>query len=211
MEIPVHNLNNEKVGTVNVPDYVFGAKWNPDLVHQALLTQQANSRNTVAHAKDRAEVRGGGKKPWRQKGTGRARHGSIRSPLWKGGGVTHGPRKDKIFEKNFPKKMKKGAIFSVLSKKYSDDGIFIVDSLKWEGGAKTKNASKALGKIISPKNTSLIILKTTNKDNEKAIKNIPRVSCLSPLSLNVYDLLKPKVVIIEKEAVEEIVNHYKVK
>ncbi|MCX7616239.1 MAG: 50S ribosomal protein L4 [Patescibacteria group bacterium] len=211
MEVTVYNLNKEKVDTLKVPDFVFNAKWNPDLIHQVLVAQQANSRSPVAHTKGRGEVSGGGKKPWRQKGTGRARHGSIRSPLWKGGGVTHGPTKEKKFEKEIPKKMKRGAIFSVLSKKYLEGDVLIVDSLNWSGNLKTKEAKKALEKIADFKNSHLFVLGTSNKEKEKALKNIPRFDCLSPLSLNVYDLLKPKKIILEKEAVEEIINHYKLR
>ena len=95
MNADLYNLKNERAGTMELPERVFGVKWNPDLVHQALRVQLNGRRNQSAHAKGRSEVSGGGKKPWRQKGTGRARHGSIRSPIWKGGGVTHGPERKK--------------------------------------------------------------------------------------------------------------------
>ena len=128
MKVDVYNKENEKVGTTDLPDTVFSASWNPDLVHQAVVAQQANSRQTVAHTKDRSDVRGGGRKPWRQKGTGRARHGSIRSPLWKGGGVTFGPRTERRFRKSINTKMRRGALFSTLSRKYQDGEVTIIDS-----------------------------------------------------------------------------------
>src|SRR3989338_6971942 len=112
MKAQLYNLKGEVIGDIDLKDEIFGVKWNADVVHQALQAQIANTRKPIAHTKGRGEVRGGGKKPLRQKGTGRARHGSIRSPLWKGGGVTHGPTKDKIFAKKINKKMKRLAIVS---------------------------------------------------------------------------------------------------
>lgn len=207
MQVPVYNLVKKEVGMVETPDKMFGSKWSPDLVHQALITQEANGRNVVAHAKDRSEVRGGGKKPWKQKGTGRARHGSIRSPLWKGGGVTFGPSKERIFERKINKKMNQAAIFSVLSKKFADKGVTVIDSFK--PSKKTKEFAKEIKNIFEPKDTTLFIFSDKNKGNHKAAKNISRLAYLSPKSLNVYGLMWPKKIFIEKEAVGEIANHYK--
>ncbi|MFH0712566.1 MAG: 50S ribosomal protein L4, partial [Candidatus Jorgensenbacteria bacterium] len=117
MKAEVYNKENKKVDTIELSDRVFGAKWNPALVHQVLVSESANRRKPYASTKDRSEVRGGGRKPWAQKGLGRARHGSIRSPIWVGGGVTHGPRPEKDYGKKINKKMKRTAIYSVLSKK----------------------------------------------------------------------------------------------
>jgi large subunit ribosomal protein L4 len=207
MQIPVYNLEKKEAGTIETPDKMFGSKWSPDLVHQVLITQQANSRNTVAHAKDRSEVRGGGKKPWKQKGTGRARHGSIRSPLWIGGGATFGPRKERIFKRKINKKMTQTAIFSILSKKFADKGVVIVDSFK--PAKKTKEFSKMIKNIFDSKDTTTFIFSEKNKNNYKTVRNISRTAYLSPKSLNVYGLMWPKKIFIEKEAVGEIVNHYK--
>src|SRR5579862_9363905 len=120
MKADVYNLKDEVVGSVELPENVFGARWNAALIKQVLDSQLANRRSPWAHVKERGEVRGGGKKPWRQKGTGRARHGSTRSPLWVGGGVSHGPSKDRDYSEKVNKKMKRAALFSVLSKKFHD-------------------------------------------------------------------------------------------
>ena len=187
-----------------MPDRIFAVKWNPDLVSQALNAQLANARESLAHAKGRGEVSGGGKKPWRQKGTGRARHGSIRSPIWRGGGVAHGPSKDKIFAVKINKKMKQAAIFSVLSKKLSEGELKVVESLA-VSEPKTKLAAKMIG-VFSK--SALVIPSSENKNIYRASANIPKIKSLGAESLNVYDLLCYKNVLLEKGAVELIDKHY---
>lgn len=191
---------------MDLPDKIFGIKWNPALVHQALLVQLANRRQILAHAKDRSEVRGGGKKPWRQKGTGRARHGSIRSPIWKGGGATHGPLKERVFAKKINKKMNRLAIFSVLSKKLKDGELKMIDKFDTALN-KTKEWNKILKNIIDLRSKTLLIPAASNNIH-RLIANIKNIDAISAKSLNVYDLLKYKNVILEKEAVEEIEKHY---
>ncbi|KKQ23334.1 50S ribosomal protein L4 [Candidatus Wolfebacteria bacterium RIFCSPLOWO2_01_FULL_38_11] len=210
MKIDVLNLKKEKSGTIDLPERIFGLKWNSDLVHQALLAQLANRREPIAHAKGRGEVSGGGKKPWKQKGTGRARHGSIRSPLWKGGGVTFGPTKEKIFAKKINKKMNRLAIFSVLSKRVNDNNLQVVDGLsnQLNKEKKTKTATKTLKNISNLKST-LLILPSSGKEAHRTISNLKNTDAISSYSLNVFDLMKYKNIIMEKEAVEEINKHYK--
>lgn len=207
MKVDIFDKQNNKMGEADLPERIFGVKWNSDLVHQVLTAQMANSRIPWAHTKDRGEVSGGGKKPWKQKGTGRARHGSIRSPLWVGGGVAFGPTKERNYAKKINAKMKRLAIFSVLSKKIKDNELKIVDSLKIENG-KTKKSAEILKRIID-KAGILVILSSANKSANKTFSNIKNVGVLSPQSLNVYDLLKKKNIVLEKEAVSEIENHYK--
>lgn len=208
-KLPVYNLKNEEIEQIEIPADFSEAKWNQELVFQVLFSQQSNSRNVVAHAKGRGEVRGGGKKPWKQKGTGRARHGSIRSPLWIGGGVTHGPLKDKNYTKKINKKMKKLAIFSVLSKKIKDGDVKLVLGLDLvKDLSKTKNVLKDLKNFINLKSTNLFVLSEKNKKMALGLRNISKTSYLSPKSLNVFDLLRPKNIIIEKDAVGEIISHY---
>ena len=143
MEANVYNNKGKAVSKVTLPTKVFGANWNADLVHQVVVVSEANARTPIAHAKDRSEVSGGGKKPWKQKGTGRARHGSIRSPIWVGGGVAHGPRNTKVYARKTNKKMKNVALASVLSAKFSAGEIFFIDSLNFKDG-KTKEAKDLL-------------------------------------------------------------------
>jgi large subunit ribosomal protein L4 len=215
MTIDVYNLKNEKVGRTELPDSVFGVPWKPALVKQVVEAQLANRRRPWAHAKTRAEVRGGGRKPWRQKGTGRARHGSIRSPLWKGGGKAHGPLKDRDYSQKINKKMNKAAIFSVLSKKLKDDEVKILDSLRMES-PKTKGIFNNLKNFIKPNKKSknldaLLIPELENKMVYRAAANLPKTKILAPQSLNVYDLVNHKHIFVAQDAVKIIAEHYKIK
>lgn len=211
MTTDVYNVAGKVVGSVELPERVFARPWNPDLVHQALEAQSRNGRSVVAHAKSRGEVSGGGKKPWRQKGTGRARHGSIRSPIWKGGGVTHGPTKERVFGVKLNKKMRQGALFSALSKKLADGEVRIIDSL-----ADLEPKTKALRGILSQlavepkakKVTTLIIPASETKSVYRAAENMAGVKSLAPTSLNVYDLLRYKELLVERGAIEAINLHY---
>jgi len=204
----LYNQKNKKIGTVDLPERIFGAKWNADLVHQVLVAQMANSRKPIAHAKGRSEVSGGGKKPWRQKGTGRARHGSIRSPLWKGGGVSHGPVKEKIYKLKVNKKMSQSAIFSVLSKRFKNGEIKVIDSLIFEE-PKTKLISNFLNTFLEAKKpNALLIPDEKNKNIYRASRNIPNVKSLDPKSVNMVDLLKYKKIILDKESIAVIDKHY---
>src|SRR5882724_8931234 len=132
MESIIYNVQGKETGKITLPESIFGLPWNADLVHQVVVAMQANARQNVAHTKDRGEVRGGGKKPWQQKGTGRARHGSSRSPIWKGGGVTHGPRNDKIYARKINRAARQKALLVVLSRKYRDGELTFVDSLSFD-------------------------------------------------------------------------------
>jgi len=206
MKIDVYNQQNQKIDTAELPDRIFNAKWNPALVHQVLTAQLASNRGLSAHAKGRAEVRGGGKKPWKQKGTGRARHASIRSPLWKGGGVTFGPNKQRNPAKKINKKMKQLAIFNVFSQKIKDGEFKVLDNF----GAdlkKTADWNKVLKNITDLKSKTLLISSAANNIHQK-VANIKNVDAISSKSLNVYDLLKAKNIIIDKKAISEMEKHY---
>ncbi len=214
MKADVYNLKNEVVGTVDLPSSVFGTKWNAALVQQVLEAQLANARSPWAHVKDRSEVRGGGKKPWRQKGTGRARHGSTRSPIWVGGGKAHGPRNDRDYSQKVNKKMKRVALFSVLSKKAKDGEMKVFESLIIET-PKTKIAATALKNVLSPKKGDkrfdvLLVSDNTNKNLFRATSNLEKTKAIEAGSLNVFDIINHKNLFIDRNAVETIEKHYKI-
>lgn len=209
MQVKSYNQSGEPLGIVELPDSVFGLKWNSDLVHQVVVSQSANARVHVAHAKDRREVRGGGKKPWRQKGTGRARHGSIRSPLWKGGGVTHGPLTQKNFKKKINKKMAKKALLTVLSAKARDGEIVVIDELHF-AEAKTKHAAKLfttlahqdnLGRITKG-NGALVALAGRDDTARRAMRNLSFVGIDLARNLNAHEVLQYKYMVLPKKAIE---------
>jgi large subunit ribosomal protein L4 len=209
--LPVYNQEGQEVGTARLPKEIFDVKINNDLLYQAINIQLANRRTHLAKTKDRSEVRGGGKKPWRQKGTGRARHGSIRSPLWVGGGVTFGPNTDKVFERKINKKARRKALFMVLSSKVQDKELIIIDELKAE--IKTKKMVDLLSKLIKNEKKHSILIITSKKDEKilKAIHNIDYVKPLAADSLNVLDLLSFKYLLMDKESIKVIEKTYSAK
>jgi len=208
MKATLYNQQGEEIGTTLLSKEVFDVKTNNDLLHQVIVSQMANRRKVIAHTKDRGEVRGGGKKPWRQKGTGRARHGSIRSPLWRGGGVTFGPRKEKVFKKKIPKKMKRKALFMVLSDKFKNDLLIFLDRLKLEK-TKTKFLAELIGNWRSKiknfkKGSTLIILPTYDKNIILSARNIPGVDTTWAGNLNALDLLSYKYLVMTKDSIKII-------
>lgn len=206
MEATIYNQKGAETGKITLPPKVFNAKWRADLVHQVVEGMRSNKRSGTADTKDRGEVRGGGKKPWKQKGTGRARHGSSRSPIWVGGGVTHGPLAEKNYKRKISKSMRAQALFSVLSKKYKDGEILFVDSLDVKD-MKTKKAIevvKNLGKAFGLKNLEnskkprlLTALAGRNESAEKSFRNIPVVEIVFQKNLNPLDVLNHKYLLIE--------------
>lgn len=205
MKTDIYNVQGKKAGSVELPENIFGLPWNNSLMYQVVTVMQANARTPVAHTKDRGDVRGGGKKPWQQKGTGRARHGSIRSPIWKGGGVTHGPRAEKVYARELPKKMRAKALFIALSKKFKDGELIFVDSfgLNAPKTADAKKALSALSKVDAFKrlgarhNAALIAVTEKTDATEKSFRNIGSVGFETVANLNPALVLKYKFVIIE--------------
>ncbi|OHA92260.1 MAG: 50S ribosomal protein L4 [Candidatus Zambryskibacteria bacterium RIFCSPLOWO2_02_FULL_51_21] len=200
MESALHNLEGKKVGTVKLPESIFGLRWNADLVKQVADSILSSRRKNVAHTKTRGEVRGGGRKPWQQKGTGRARHGSTRSPIWVGGGVTHGPRNDKNFERTVSKSMRVKALYTILAQKNRDGEILFVDALSLPEG-KTRAAVKALKNFehvfSKRKNALAIALSANNTDAKKAFGNLGNVEVLEARNLDPITLLQYKYLMIE--------------
>jgi|TARA_Y100000310_G_scaffold162451_1_gene162439 large subunit ribosomal protein L4 len=205
MESKVYNQEGKEVGKVGLPESVFNVPWNDDLVHQVVVSQEANKRTGTAHTKDRSEVSGGGKKPWRQKGTGRARHGSIRSPLWRTGGVTFGPRKEKDYSKKINKKVKAKALYTVLSQKLKDGEIVFVDEFLFNE-PKSKQARetlKSLSKITGlkdlptkRKNAALVVLGTRNENAVRSFQNFPSIDIEEVRNINTHDVLRHKYLLI---------------
>ncbi len=203
MKYPVYNLNGKEEGEVTLPKEIFEVKFNSDLVHQVAVSQMANKRQISAHTKNRGEVRGGGRKPWRQKGTGRARHGSIRSPLWKGGGVTFGPRTEKVYEREIPKKMKRKALFMVLSEKAKAKKIVVLENFEMQSH-KTKDAAKILAKLPSKNQSLLIALPENSKNAFLSARNIKKTGVVEARNLNILALLNSKYLLLTKDSVKTI-------
>ncbi|OGZ78889.1 MAG: 50S ribosomal protein L4 [Candidatus Staskawiczbacteria bacterium RIFOXYD2_FULL_37_9] len=203
MKFDLYNQNGEVSGSAILPKEIFEVPLNNDLVHQVAVSLMANKRQVSAHAKTRGEVRGGGKKPWRQKGTGRARAGSSRSPIWKGGGVTHGPRNDRIFEREIPKKMRRKALFMVLSEKAKNKNLIILDKIELTNG-KTKEMAQVMLKLPCKKSKTLIAMPNYDKRIFLASRNIKKTSIDDARNLNVLDLLNSKYLLITKGTVKTI-------
>ncbi|MBI2065208.1 MAG: 50S ribosomal protein L4 [Candidatus Yanofskybacteria bacterium] len=203
MEVNLYNQKAEVIGNVELPDSVFGVESNNDLLHQVVSSLMANKRQVIAHAKTRAEVRGGGKKPWQQKGTGRARHGSIRSPIWKGGGVTFGPTKDVNFKKKIGKKMARKALIVALSEKARSSNIIVVDSISLNA-PKTKEAAGIL-RLFQDKlgrgGSVLIVTSSADKNLYRSTKNIQKTGVIEARNLNPLEALSYKNVILLKDAI----------
>jgi len=209
MKYPIYNEKGEKdAKEIILPKEIFEIKANPDLVHQVFVSQMANKRQSTAHTKDRGEVRGGGKKPWQQKGTGRARAGSTRSPIWIGGGVTFGPRNERNFKKIIPKKMKRKAFLMVLSSKAEEKTLIVLDNFKIEK-PKTKEILNILDKLPCKAKNCLIALSEPNEKLFLASRNIPKVKVVEARNLNCIDLLSFKYLVIQKEAIKKIEETFK--
>lgn len=205
LEAVVFNTKGKESGKIELPADVFGLSWNADLVHQVVTSMLSSQRSNVAHTKNRGEVSGGGKKPWQQKGTGRARHGSTRSPIWRHGGVTHGPRNDKDYTRKVNKKMKAKALYTILSKKYRDGEIMFVEAISIKT-PKTKEAKEVLsslskvtgfGSILSKrKNSAYLALSAKDKNTEKSFNNFGNLFVDEVRNINPADLLKYKYIVI---------------
>jgi large subunit ribosomal protein L4 len=207
--MPKANLYNEKgeqIGDIELNPKIFEVTGKNVLVHQAVKAQLQSSRVVTTHVKDRGEVRGGGKKPWKQKGTGRARHGSIRSPLWRGGGVTFGPSADRNYELAINKKMKRKAMFIVLSDRAENAMISVMEKLEFQA-PKTKKITDLIKKMGLAKKP-LFIIEKMDQAVMKSVRNITGANLIVANSLNVVDLMKSSNVIFTKNALKELENVY---
>jgi large subunit ribosomal protein L4 len=209
MEATIYNSKGKEAGNIKLSEKLFGQKWNADLVHQVVTSMRSNLRTGTADTKGRGEVAGGGKKPWKQKGTGRARHGSTRSPIWVGGGVTHGPLAEKNYKKKVNKKMSAKAMAVLLSEKYKKGEVLFVENFGMTA-MKTKNAAEVVKSFASikgfeklsrrSKNTIYIITGEREKNAEKSFANLPAVSMDTANHLNALELAMHKYIIISDPA-----------
>ncbi len=202
MELPIRNMAGEEVGQIQLEETVFAAPINRGLMHQALVRQLSNARAGTHKTKSRSEVRGGGRKPWRQKGTGRARHGSIRSPIWVGGGTAFGPTPRK-YTKKMPKKMRRAALRSALSIKAGADEIVVLEQLSMEA-PKTKGFMRALADLGLESGSVLVILPERDMAVEKSISNLPQAKSLLSSNLNIQDLLGYDKLLLPQASVDFI-------
>ncbi len=205
-KINIYNLDGKVVSEMIVSDAVFGAGKNDTLVHQVLVSMSSNQRQVIADTKTRGERAGSGIKPWRQKGTGRARVGSVRNPLWRKGGVAFGPNNDRNFKKNINKKMNQKAIMTVLSAKLKDKEIFVVDKLEFKD-KKTKKVAEIL-KNFKLKGKTLMSFSDSEKEYRTASRNIKNVENILSSQLNVLEMLNSKNLFLSKESVEYLDKKY---
>ena len=202
--VSVYNMEGKEVETMELDDAVFGVEVNEHLVHMAVVQQLANNRQGTQKAKTRSEVRGGGRKPWRQKGTGHARQGSTRAPQWTGGGVVFAPTpRDYSFKLN--KKEKRAALKSALSSRVAENKFVVVDELKFDA-IKTKDFAKVMSNLGVEK--ALVVINDNDTNVVMSAKNIPTVKTASTSTINVYDILKYNTVVVTKDAVNTIQEVY---
>ncbi len=204
-KVDLYNVSGQVVGNIELSENVFGAEVNKEVMHLAVVNQLANKRQGTQSTKTKSEVRGGGKKPWRQKGTGRARQGSIRSAQWIKGGIVLGP-KPRSYRFTLPKKVKRVALKSALTSKVSGSEILVLDTLAFEN-IKTKQMVNVLNNL-KVDSSALIVLSEKNENVEKSARNIPGVKTALVNTINVFDILKYNKFIITKEAVEKVEEVY---
>lgn len=217
MKSKIYDIKGKEMGDIALPKEIFDLELNNDLVHQVVVSMMSNKRQVLAHTKGRGEVSGGGKKPWAQKGTGRARHGSNRSPIWKGGGVTFGPTKERNFDKKINVKAKNQALFQILSQKNRDGEIIFVDNIDMKE-AKTKDARNILSNLSTVKgfemllkkknNSALVVNSEMNIHNIRSFSNLGNVKTEEARKVNPLDLLNYKflVVVNPKDSIELLSN-----
>lgn len=205
MKLPVYNREGKEVKTIELSDDVFGLAWNGDLVHQVVTSMLSNARDNIAHTKDRGDVSGGGKKPWRQKGTGRARHGSSRSPIWVGGGVTFGPRNDQNFKRKINKKVKSKALATVLSQKARENELILVEDVSFDT-PKTKDARSIIEALAKNEglaglnrekgNAAVVAMSAYDEKIAKSFTNFNTMYVEEVRNLNPVDVLNYKYLVI---------------
>lgn len=206
-KVSLYNATGSVVGELELSGTIFDVTPDPAVIHEAVVAQQSNARQVVAHTKTKGEVRGGGKKPWKQKGTGRARQGSIRAPQWKGGGVVFGPRNTRNFAKKINAKMKRKALCMTLTDKVQAGTFVVLDALQFSE-IKTKQAIQLLTKLPVRGKSVLVALPAKNEVITKSFRNIPKTDIVLANSLNVVDVVGHQIVVTDKAGVELITATY---
>jgi large subunit ribosomal protein L4 len=202
MKAPFYNKSGEKTKETVLPKDVFGQIAKPELIHQAVVAQQANRRLTIASTKDRSEVSGGGRKPWRQKGTGRARHGSIRSPIWVGGGITFGPTKERNFSQKLNRRMARRALEGALAEKAKDNKVLIIEDINLEN-PKTKEIASII-KNLSLDGSALLVISSKDDAIKRAARNLPGITVVKNDQLTAWNVLKYRYLIINQASLSEL-------
>ena len=203
--VKLYNMKREEVGNLNLSDVLFGAEYNEAVIHQAVVTRLCNERQGTKSTLTRSEVRGGGAKPWRQKGTGRARQGSIRSPQWVKGGVVFAP-KSRDFSKKMNVKAKEVALFSALSQKIRDDEVIFIDEIKVDA-PKTKEMASFL-KAFELEKSVLLVMDNADENVLRASANLAKVTTIPVEQINTYDVVKNAKIVISKKSIEQIEEVY---
>lgn len=202
-EVKLYTIEGKEAGMIPLSDALFAVEPKSSVIHDVIVAQDANTRVNYAHAKDRSEVRGGGKKPWKQKGTGRARHGSTRSPIWVGGGVAHGPLKEKNFSVKINKKVKRAALAMLLTDKLRENAFVAVENFAIPEG-KTKLAANMRKALPGTGKSALVLLTPGDNKMIQALKNLPKTESMYAHSLNARDLAKYSYVLASKAAIETL-------
>jgi large subunit ribosomal protein L4 len=200
----VYTAEAKKSGSISLPESIFGVTWNPNLVHDVIVAMDANARTPFAHTKGRGDVRGGGKKPWKQKGTGRARHGSTRSPIWTGGGISFGPVKERDYSQKINKKARHAALKSALSEKMRKNTLLFIDTIAISN-PKTKDARKVLNQLATlegfdvlnsyRRHAALIVTSTNDEVLMKSVRNISNIDVVPAMNLDVRDVMTYRTVV----------------
>jgi large subunit ribosomal protein L4 len=205
METSIYNVKGEAAGKIKLPETVFNLPWNADLVHQVIVSMTSSMRHSIANTKTRGEVSGTGKKPWQQKGTGRARHGSRRSPIWVGGGIAHGPRAEKNYDRKVNVKARRKALYTILSQKLRDGEVLFVDSLDFKApkAAEAKTTLMSLAKVkgfeklgTKPKNAAIIAIEKKEEALTKSFRNFGNVAVEELRTINPVSVMNHKYIVI---------------
>jgi len=205
--VDLYNYEGKKTGSIELPEELFAQPKNPTLLHQVYVAQGANRRHGSAHTKVRSEIRGGGRKPWKQKGTGNARTGSIRNPIWRGGGIIFGPRKNRNFSKNINTKMRRKALLIALSEKARSGKVIVTETLTLPE-TKTKTIATFLTRVGVLPSSAMIGLGDKERTTFLAVRNIPKTKAMEVEKFNVYDLLNTEYVVLSTAGIEGLQNQF---